>query len=262
MIILFFFLFLASLSFFDLKNNSFAQEESAPAESTPVTELSTEASEASPSEIFNTTQSTADEGGEQNILGENLDVETSPVSLESALGDLEEAIMLPDTTEGDLSELPLEAPPMADSADLSSMCWATLEAKEPWDVFHLKEWAGFEEEVIKNGGEIYYQLSLDNGKQWIYYNGEAWSPALDQNESYSTAAVINENIRSLPLNDAKVIFRAFFVNDCKDQIRLTSLKLNYKAEDSEVELEPLTKENDFNSKDLSESEIPSSVPAV
>ena len=41
----------------------------------------------------------------------------------------------------------------------------------------LASWDSFSETATKNGGEVYYQLSNDNGTTWKYWNGSAWSTA-------------------------------------------------------------------------------------
>jgi hypothetical protein len=53
-------------------------------------------------------------------------------------------------------------------------------------------WTGFSESSVKNGGEIYYQLSDDDGLSWYWWDGADWS--LAQAGDFNTAVEVNQNI--------------------------------------------------------------------
>ncbi|PLX28390.1 hypothetical protein C0581_02575 [Candidatus Parcubacteria bacterium] len=55
-------------------------------------------------------------------------------------------------------------------------------------VSSIDAWSGFNETATKNGGEIYYQLSDDNGSTWQYWNGSVWITAGASN--YNTASIV------------------------------------------------------------------------
>jgi len=65
-------------------------------------------------------------------------------------------------------------------------------------------WNVFTETATKNGGEIYYQLSSDNGTTWKYWNGSAWVTSTPTN--YNTATVINTNIATFSTSSNQILW--------------------------------------------------------
>ncbi|MFC1587309.1 DUF2341 domain-containing protein [Planctomycetota bacterium] len=94
----------------------------------------------------------------------------------------------------------------------------------------LRYWTGFAETAIKNGGEINYQLSDDNGFSWQYYTGAAWSPVGGATD-YNTAAVINGNISSFPRSARRITFKAFLVSDGSQLVSLDNIEFTYSEND-------------------------------
>lgn len=86
-------------------------------------------------------------------------------------------------------------------------------------------WSGFTETATKNGGEIYYQLSDDDGSTWQYWNGSAWATAGAAN--YNTATVVNTNIGSFSASNQKIRFKAFLESDGTQQVQLDNINITF-----------------------------------
>lgn len=86
-------------------------------------------------------------------------------------------------------------------------------------------WNGFTETATKNGGEITYQLSSDDGATWKFWNGSAWATAGATNSS--TATVVNANIASFVTSTHQIKWRSFFVSDGSQQVKLSSIAISY-----------------------------------
>ncbi|MDP2630771.1 MAG: hypothetical protein Q8P56_05170, partial [Candidatus Uhrbacteria bacterium] len=89
----------------------------------------------------------------------------------------------------------------------------------------LSSWDSFTETATKNGGEIYYQLSDDDGATWKYWNGAAWTLAGVSN--YSTATVVNTNIGSFPTGNKKIRWKAFLSSSGSQQVILDNIAIGY-----------------------------------
>lgn len=90
----------------------------------------------------------------------------------------------------------------------------------------IVSWQGFEESAEKNGGEIYYQLSDDDGVNWRYWNGTSWTITASLT-NYNTADTIKQNIKNFPVANKKIMFRAFLSSDGYQQINLNNLTVYY-----------------------------------
>ncbi|MCK5319942.1 hypothetical protein KAJ61_00970 [Candidatus Parcubacteria bacterium] len=90
---------------------------------------------------------------------------------------------------------------------------------------NIIKWTGFTETADKNNGNIYYQLSNDEGKTWYYWNGVYWSEAGEND--YNEADVIDSKISNFQPVNEQIKFKAFFSNDYSAQIKLFGLSLNY-----------------------------------
>lgn len=86
-------------------------------------------------------------------------------------------------------------------------------------------WSGFEETATKNGGEIYYQLSDNNGSTWQYWNGGSWTTAGTSN--YNIASVVNSNINKFATSSSNIMFRAFLSGDGTQQVQLDEIRIGY-----------------------------------
>ncbi|MCK5510725.1 hypothetical protein KAI65_04270, partial [Candidatus Parcubacteria bacterium] len=90
---------------------------------------------------------------------------------------------------------------------------------------NIIRWTGFTETADKNNGNIYYQLSNDEGKTWYYWDGMGWAEAGEND--YNEASVIDSKINSFkPVND-QIKFKAFFRDNYYAQIKLFGISLNY-----------------------------------
>ncbi len=97
-------------------------------------------------------------------------------------------------------------------------------ASSSQNIDNLGAWQGFVETATKNGGEIYYQLSDDDGTTWYYWNGSSWTVA--GAGQYNTADVINANIFLFSATNKKIMFRAFLESDGSQQVQLDSITVN------------------------------------
>ncbi|MEA3420326.1 MAG: LamG-like jellyroll fold domain-containing protein, partial [Acidobacteriota bacterium] len=107
-----------------------------------------------------------------------------------------------------------------------SLCQTTLRPLKSLFISELEEWTGFIEMADKNGGEIYYQLSDDNGNTWMYLDGKDWLVAKNNSDS-NTANEIDKYISKFPTDAGQIIFKAFFYSDCQAPIKLIGLSIDY-----------------------------------
>ncbi|MDD2758621.1 MAG: hypothetical protein PHD72_04655, partial [Patescibacteria group bacterium] len=87
-------------------------------------------------------------------------------------------------------------------------------------------WNSFSETATKNGGEIYYQLSSDDGASWDYWNGSAWSTATNTTH-HNTATTVNSNIGSFSTSTNKIKWKAFLASNGSQQITLSQVNIGY-----------------------------------
>jgi len=90
---------------------------------------------------------------------------------------------------------------------------------------NIIRWTNFTEIADKNNGDIYYQLSNDEGKTWHYWNGINWSEAGEND--YNEAAIIDSEISGFQPVNEQIKFKAFFSNNNSAEIKLFGLSLNY-----------------------------------
>lgn len=88
------------------------------------------------------------------------------------------------------------------------------------DISGVTGWYGFRETATKDGGEIYYQLSPDDGTTWYYWDGGAWAVA--GSGDYSSAADVNENIETFSLG-SNLKVGAFLISDGTQFTRLDDI---------------------------------------
>ncbi len=86
-------------------------------------------------------------------------------------------------------------------------------------------WNAFTETATKNGGEISYQLSDDDGASWQYWTGSAWGAAGATN--YNVASVVNTNIGTFPKTNNKIRWKAFLTSDGLQQVILDNVAIDY-----------------------------------
>jgi hypothetical protein len=90
----------------------------------------------------------------------------------------------------------------------------------------ITSWASFSETAEKNGGEIYYQISNDNGSTWKYWNGSAWATIVGATD-YNIASVIDTNIGSFTIVNAQIKFRAYLESDGTQLVQLDNVNVGY-----------------------------------
>ncbi|MBU0975448.1 LamG domain-containing protein, partial [Patescibacteria group bacterium] len=82
----------------------------------------------------------------------------------------------------------------------------------------ISSWTTFTETAEKNGGEIYYQISDNDGSTWYYWSGVNWLAAGAGN--YNNSSVINANISSFDASAQKLLFKAFLESDGTQLVKL------------------------------------------
>lgn len=86
-------------------------------------------------------------------------------------------------------------------------------------------WDSFTETATKNGGEIYYQLSDDNGSIWKFWNGSDWVAA--GANDYNLASDVSSHISSFPTVSNQIKWRAFLSGDGTQQVILDNVAIGY-----------------------------------
>ncbi|MDO8336329.1 MAG: hypothetical protein Q7T74_06135, partial [Candidatus Saccharibacteria bacterium] len=100
----------------------------------------------------------------------------------------------------------------------------TIRPATSFSVTEISRWTNFSETAVKAGtGQIYYQLSGDNGSTWYYWNNSTWAVAGALN--YNLATVVNTNINTFATTTAQIMFKAFLVSNGTDQVRLDSVSI-------------------------------------
>jgi|GEM_PF-1249438 hypothetical protein len=87
-------------------------------------------------------------------------------------------------------------------------------------------WNSFNETATKNGGEIYYQLSDDNGANWKYYTAGAWATTTSIT-AYNTATQINTGLPSFATSTNQIKWRAYLVGNGTQQVTLDNVAITY-----------------------------------
>lgn len=99
----------------------------------------------------------------------------------------------------------------------------TIEPNDAYAPAAVASWKTFSETASKNGGEIYYQISNNDGTDWYYWNGTAWVTA--GSGEYNTAADINTNINDFDIGDREFKWRAYLDSNGDQAITLTDVTL-------------------------------------
>ncbi|OGH92790.1 MAG: hypothetical protein A2563_03930 [Candidatus Magasanikbacteria bacterium RIFOXYD1_FULL_40_23] len=90
----------------------------------------------------------------------------------------------------------------------------------------IVSWNSFSETAIKNGGQIYYQLSDDDGVSWKYWNGSSWAAAATTTNS-NTSSVINAHISSFTTSTNQIKWKGFLSSDGTQQVSLSAINIDY-----------------------------------
>lgn len=89
---------------------------------------------------------------------------------------------------------------------------------------NIDGWVELEELAYKDGGEVYYQISVDAGATWYYWNGNNWATAAAG--QYNTAAEINEHLWEFAVPGDQFSFNAYLYSDGLQFVRLDSVSIN------------------------------------
>ena len=90
---------------------------------------------------------------------------------------------------------------------------------------NIVRWRGFTEVAGKNNGDIYYQLSDDDGKTWYYWNGLNWAEAGEQD--YNEAVTVNLHVKNFPAGEGQIKFKAFFIGSPPARIQVSDISFIY-----------------------------------
>lgn len=96
-------------------------------------------------------------------------------------------------------------------------------ANTPYSPTNIDAWTTFTETANKDGGEIYYQISDDDGTTWYYWNSSAWVSA--GVSDYNTAVEVNENLWQFPVINKSIKFKAFLVSDGTQFVQLDQIDI-------------------------------------
>ncbi|NQU17898.1 MAG: Ig-like domain-containing protein [Candidatus Saganbacteria bacterium] len=96
--------------------------------------------------------------------------------------------------------------------------------------------ASVSEEATKNGGEIKYVLSNDQGSSWLWYNSSntTWETSVGTYAQANATAEINSNIIEFPLGSGKFLFKAFLHSDGTQAVELDNFSVQYFLNTPEV----------------------------
>ncbi len=86
-------------------------------------------------------------------------------------------------------------------------------------------WNSFTASSTKNGGEIYYQLSGDDGATWKYWNGSTWATGTASN--YNIESDVNTYIGRFATSSNKIKFKAFLSSIGSQQVILDNVQIGY-----------------------------------
>lgn len=93
--------------------------------------------------------------------------------------------------------------------------------------------SGFTETATKNGGEIKYQVSNNNGTTWYWYSS-GWTATTAGYTEANTATDINTNIASLSVGGGQFLWRAYLHSDGTQLVQLDNIELTYANDVSSV----------------------------
>ncbi len=95
-----------------------------------------------------------------------------------------------------------------------------------FSVSGVQSWDSFTATTVKNGGEIYYQLSDNNGSAWQYWDGLDWVIAVGATD-HNTATVINTNISNFSVVNEQIKFKAFLESDGSQLVQLNNINIGF-----------------------------------
>ena len=95
---------------------------------------------------------------------------------------------------------------------------------------NINSWRGLSANVNTDyPGDVYYQLSDDDGDTWQYWNGSAWEVINDIND-YNSINVVNDHISNFSTSTGKFTFKALLKSDSVKQVEVEDVTLAYAPE--------------------------------
>lgn len=85
--------------------------------------------------------------------------------------------------------------------------------------------AGFTESSTKNGGEIKYQLSNDDGSTWYWWNGSSWTTTISGYSESNTASEVDAHIAVFPIGAGLLNFKAFLHSNGSQLVKLDTIDI-------------------------------------
>jgi len=101
----------------------------------------------------------------------------------------------------------------------------TINPNSSFSVSGIDAWTSFTETATKNGGEVYYQLSDDEGSIWQYWNGSDWATA--GASDFNIATDVNVNISLFATSTGKIVFKAFLESDGTQLVQLDNVRIGW-----------------------------------
>jgi hypothetical protein len=84
----------------------------------------------------------------------------------------------------------------------------------------ILEFQNFSHSVI-GSGLIGYNVSIDDGATWLYWNGSEWTATDGTGTNYNTATTLNANLSSLDTTNNQIKYRRFFISDGDQSILIS-----------------------------------------
>ncbi len=104
----------------------------------------------------------------------------------------------------------------------------TVKPTSAYGTTGVLSWDGFTADETANGGTITYRVSNDNGSTWKYYNS-GWTTSSSTSQA-NTAAEINTNISTLPVNSGGFVWQAILDGNGSQLVTLNSVTLTATAD--------------------------------
>lgn len=105
-------------------------------------------------------------------------------------------------------------------------CSGYVYNKEALSVSNLKEWTDFTVISDAGSGEIGYQVSLDGGDSWLYWNGSAWVGVVDDS-SLNTSSEVSSNIGEIGSENTEISVKAVLYGSCDGDVKLLDMGVSY-----------------------------------
>ena len=107
----------------------------------------------------------------------------------------------------------------------SDVCEGYVYAKESLSIDNLEKWNDFVEIADVGTGSINYQISLNNGTDWLYWDGSQWSVAQDSN--VNTSLELSEHIKDIDSSNNSLLVKAILSDSCEGDVKLLDMGISY-----------------------------------